>query len=537
MIKDLFDEKPYLSTLLFCGGYLLTNERITDLNRYPFLGHWNSVVLTDCYTIYYQEKAKVYTVQMNDLTTVLVGNAYDPFLSVYQENDILRNCIKVYKKSEKDWLTYISSLTGIYVLFIIDHETIVTVNDCSGLKSCYYGKKDKNVYFTSNVELIQDILTMRGESLAEDRFVKKLLNSRSYRHGSKYLPGDLTRFAEMKRLGPNIVLHCDAGSFEIKRFYPLADHPVLVEEEYAAVEEEIARIIAENVRLCSLKWDRPAVSLSGGVDSRTTLSAAKKAEDQGHNFYYYSFHCKEQEEKDARAAHELCDHLALSHTIYSIPENNEDMKDFADYKRIFFHNSGYVSMLADHEIRKYIYLSKLNDFEVELKSWASEIGRAFWERRYGLRFMGKLSAREFSIFQTRFLFAPILQKKNTIAYRDYLLRTGLTEPLYNYEHSDLFYWEFRFGSWGTLVTQGQEVFGFDVTVPMNNRKLMDMFLWFPHEYRRADKINKAVTSINNLSLGSYELHIKNDYLGKRRQRIERWFYFYKTFFHRIFYRK
>ena len=101
--------------------------------------------------------------------------------------------------------------------------------------------------------------------------------------------------------------------------------------------------------------------------------------------------------------------------------------------------------------------------------------------------------------------------------------------MYNYENSDLFYWEYRFGSWGTIVTNGQDIFNFEVTMPLNNRKIMDMFLWYPHAFRRADGVNQAVTVINEPKMQEIAFNVHNDYLNKKRLLLETVYYRYRMF--------
>lgn len=517
IIERVLKEKPQFQDLLFAGGYLITDLKNIPSGKYPFFGKWNSVLVND-YHILFHTKHKVHQYKTGRITFLLIGHAYNPFQMVADESQILKQCSDSYAKSKEDFLDYISELTGIHLILVFEDRKILAVQDCTGMKSCYYGKTREHVFLTSHCQLVDDLV-----GLTNDKMVERLLKSASYRRGSKYLPGDLTPFSELRRLGPNTYLNYD-GEFSIRRFYPSSAHPEFMVSEGREVFERIAELLRNNLKLCAKKWERPAISLSGGVDSRTTLAAANGLYDR---FKNYSFHCKQQELNDATTAHSICDVLGLPHSIYPIPEQNEDIPDFDIYRSIISHNSAYVSVPGDHEIRKYAFLSKLKAFDVELKSWASEIGRAFWERRYGLLFPKRLIPRHFSIFQSRYLFAPILQIWSDAEYKDYLERSELVSSPYNYEHSDLFYWEFRFGSWGTIVTQGQEVFGFEVTMPLNNRKLMDMFLWFEHNFRKRDGVNKEVTRINNEKISSLNLNVHNDYLNSKRTLMEKAFYYLK----------
>lgn len=44
----------------------------------------------------------------------------------------------------------------------------------------------------------------------------------------------------------------------------------------------------------------------------------------------------------------------------------------------------------------------------------------------------------------------------------------LEEPKFNFEHTDLYYWEVRMSSWGMMVTQSLDLCH-RITFPFNNR--------------------------------------------------------------------
>ena len=525
MLKEKLDSRPDLQKYLFRRGYIITNRSDLDITSFPFYGNWkkSESSIVNGFNLYVHKEQHYYIQSIDNVTAVLIGHAYDPYTMKIDENEILRDCIDSYNKSRKDFFDKVSELTGIHLIAVFDKDDAIFVQDCSGMQMCCYGKCNGNIYITSNSAVIDDI-----DSPSANAFAQKLMNSSSYTHGSKYLPGDLTPFENIFRLGPNLYLEYKNNDFSIDRFYPLAEHKT-VDENDTDVIKDIAVLIKNSVALCAEKWERPAISLSGGVDSRTTLACAVDNYDK---FYYYSFESKPQEKNDAAAAHNICAELGLEHTIYPIAENNSECEDYEIFRSIITHNSAGVSTPRDNEIRKYIFLSSLDDFDVELKSWASEIGRAFWGRRYGIKLPDKLTPRHFSIFQTRYFGEPSLLKQSDKVYRDFMKKSKFSYPMFNYENTDMFYWEFRFGSWGTIVTTGQNIFNFEVTMPMNNRKIMDMFLWYPHEFRRADMVNKGVWKVNNPKLSEAGNNIHNDYLDKKRLLLERVYYYYRTVFNK-----
>ena len=527
-IKNILEEYPQYQQTLFTRGYLITNRLFDDLEAYPFYGNWNE---DRCGTfkngmnvnIYYHKKQDYYTYEEDGITASMIGHAYNPFDMKYKEVEILKDCIQEYKKNEEAYFEKVSELTGIHVIIINDNGNIIVLQDCGGMKSCYYGMVKKDICITSHPQLIGDIY-----NLEIDPNINELTEKWFFSLSGRYLPGDLSPYKLLKRLGPNTLIRY-TEMFKLERFYPTGYHPVISEEEYEETINKISCLIKNNIKLSTLKWDIPAISLSGGMDSKTTLACANGFYDK---YKYYSFYSKSQELEDANAARKICEKIGVNHDIYAIPKENEDIEDFEVVKRIILHNASYISHPKDHEIRKFIYLNRLNEFDVELKSWISEIGRAMWGKKYGVDLPKTLTPRHFTIFQTRYFGSPRLLNHSDKSYKDYLQRINLTHPIYNYEHSDLFYWEFRFGSWGSNVVTMQDVFSHTVTMPMNNRKLIDMFLWFPHEYRYQDMVNREVIKISNEEIAKLDINVHNLYLGGKRVLIEKVYYYYRTLFYK-----
>lgn len=523
-LKAILEDRPEHQEILFTRGYLVTNKKLDDLSTYPFYNNWikkgfGSLSNGSNVNIYHHKSLECNTYQEGRLRISILGHAYNPFTMKYEEEEILKDCVEAYKKNTKIFFELVSELTGIHLIILNDGEKIIAVQDCSGMKSCYFGRVNSDIFLTSHPQLVSDI-----ENLKVDEFVNALTNAWFYRKTSQYLPGNLSPYNELKRLGPNTFIQL-TEKFRIERFYPNKAHPELKPEQHELVIKDISEIINRNIKLCTLKWSNTAISLSGGMDSKTTMACANGLYDK---FKYYSFHSKPSELDDAKVAHAMCKEFDLEHKIYEIPNNNDFNSDYELIKKIITHNASYVEIPRDNEIRKFIYLHDLKDFEVELKSWISETGRVTWERRHGVKLPKTMTPRILSILQSRYFGAPILLKKSELSYSSFLKEVALEKSIYNYEHSDLLYWELRWGSWGSNVVTVQDMFYSTVTMPMNNRKLMDMFLWFPHKYRKADMVHSAVIMNANLKMAKQGRVVHNEYLSNKRQIIEKAYYYYRT---------
>jgi len=523
-IKKILERYPQYQETLFCRGYLITSKAIENLNEYPFLNNWQMKPFGSLkegihINIYYHKWQDCFVYEEDGITIAMIGHAYNPFDMKYQEIEILRDCLKAYKQDREAFFDKISELTGIHLIVLNDKERLVFVQDCAGMKSCYFGKVSDGIYVSSHPQLVGDIC-----HLQTDPFVKKLVKSRCYNIGNRHLPGNLTPFKELKRLGGNTYTEY-TGEFKIKRFYPVKPHDEIKnQEQFDETIGKIFNIMHRNIELAAKKWERPAISLSGGIDSKTTLACANGLYDK---FNYFSFHCKPQEIVDANAAHKICEEIGLKHTIYPIPDKNNEVEDFDVLKRVIDHNTSYFKNTADHEIRKMLFLYHLNAFDIELKSWGSEIARVFLERKYQVMMPKKLNERHFSIFQTRYFLAPSLLRQSDVTYRDYIKEIGLEKPIYNFEHTDLFYWEVRMGAWGTSVVSSLD-FCHNVTMPFNNRKLIELFLTFSHEDRKSDNVHRAVIAYANEKIANMHIEIQNQYFHSYRIWLEKLYYYYRT---------
>lgn len=290
-MKELIDKYPQYDEKLFVKGYLITTENNLELHTYPFNNNWIKKefdYLQDGskLNIYYHKKETCYIYNEDQISIALLGHAYNPFNMSYIEDDILKECLDTYKQGENHFFDKISELTGIHLIVVNDNGRLLVVQDCGGMESCYYGELSEDIYISSHPQLLGDILKLKTDPL-----ITKLINNRFFSIGGSYLPGNLSPYKEFRRLGPNTFVSYD-NTFKLNRFFPNKSHPEIETEDYEKTIKEISNLIHNNIHLSTLKWNKPAISLTGGVDSKTTLASANGLYDK---FHYYSFYSKPQE--------------------------------------------------------------------------------------------------------------------------------------------------------------------------------------------------------------------------------------------------
>jgi len=95
---------------------------------------------------------------------------------------------------------------------------------------------------------------------------------------------------------------------------------------------------------------------------------------------------------------------------------------------------------------------------------------------------------------------------------------------------DLLFWEFRVSSWNGLVITGEHRYSFDITIPYNNRVLLELLLTVPVEMRIQDTLYKQVRDKMNPAVDGAGVAITNLKHTSNRAKMERLYLELSTMF-------
>ena len=496
-LKQQLEKNPKLQKHLFEKGFLITDADYSDcLCNYPFYDNWNAAEV-DGYRFYFYKTVNAFFQKINDRTFFMIGHAYNPYTMEIDENKMLIEIGGNY--GTKSYFEKIDELTGIFIFGSVCGNEIDFTLDASGMQYGCYGEVDGKQYISSHMRLIGDLC-----NLQTDDYVRRLVDYKWYHYMmGNYMPGELTCFKELKRIIPNTYVYFD-GKYQVKRFYPYREIEMCnTEEEYQKVIEEASRIMMNNMKLIPQKWERPAISLTGGIDSNTTFASANGVYDKYTTFNYISMY---RESVDAEKAKEISDKFNVQRKVYNIPENNSDIEDFEIYKAIIEHNDGDIGTFSDSDLRKKITLIQQDVCDVEVKSWISETVRAYAYKYFGrTKFRNDLQPRDYSSLYKIFLGNRGLLKETDQYFDEYIRNTQLKEHLFNYDESDFFVWEMMHGGKCGLDI-GVMKSCFDITIPYNNRKLLDLLLRVPLDKRISDQHHLDMKKYMNKEL--YDMNIR-----------------------------
>ena len=518
-LKQQLEKNPNLQKHLFEKGFLITDADYSDcLCKYPFYDNWNTTEVNG-YRFYFYKTVNAFFQKINDRTFFMIGHAYNPYTMEIDENKMLIEIGGNY--GTKSYFEKIDELTGIFIFGSVCGNEIDFTLDASGMQYGCYGEVDGKQYISSHMRLIGDLC-----NLQTDDYVRRLVDYKWYHYMmGNYMPGELTCFKELKRIIPNTYVYFD-GKYQVKRFYPYREIEMCnTEEEYQKVIEEASRIMMNNMKLIPQKWERPAISLTGGIDSNTTFASANGVYDKYTTFNYISMY---RESVDAEKAKEISDKFNVQRKVYNIPENNSDIENFEIYKAIIEHNDGDIGTFSDSDLRKKITLIQQDVCDVEVKSWISETVRAYAYKYFGrTRFKKDLRPRDYSSLYKIFLGNRGLLKETDQYFDEYIRNTQLKEHLFNYDESDFFVWEIMHGGKCGLDI-GVMKSCFDITIPYNNRKLLDLLLRVPLDKRISDQHHLDMKKYMNKELYDMNIRVVNLNETNRRKKAINAYYVVNT---------
>lgn len=483
---------------VFIRGFLLTEKQI-DQNRYRWMHDWKYEQIGFC-SLYVHPLQHFYKFADDSACFFLIGHAYNPFTSDYDETEILKICSRYYSEDDEKFYKYFNQLTGVFAFFIMTENELKLIGDPTCMQTVFYTDQKKEIFITSH-SMIAEILL----KLPEDEYVKKLTGYKFFHLLGNSLPGDLSQFSGLKRITPNICYRFEYGSVKKERFFAPYQIKGRTLDQLA---DDAGTILHNSLRLIPEKWENPAISLTGGCDSKTTLACANGLYDR---YTYFSYCSSDAEKVDCEGAAEICRRLGISHSIIQVPETCSDQDEYESVRRILKLNCGNILDSNSNDIRKRICLDQEKKYDVEVKSWASEVGRAYYSKRFNGRtkFPAEPTGRFCTTLYKFFLHDRKLVKETDRVFdhfiKDYYAKAK-RNPIPWFEQ---FFWEFRVPSWNGLVISGEHSYTSDIEIPYNNRYLLTVLLSASLDDRINDTLYNLIRKKRNPAVDESGIAVTN----------------------------
>lgn len=503
-MEKMLSEFPQYRKFLFQKGFILTDSQTNFLmDEYPFYGNWVRRFVGGCQLLVHNEE-RFYIKSDSAVSTILIGHAVDVAHNECDENKIVENLHREWECGRHDdFWDRESCLTGIYLLIVIDNNGIHVNVDCAGMQYTHYGVIGEHIYISSHSMLMADLC-----DLTVDEYISRLINYKFFPLYGNWLPADSSPYKELKRAQPNCQYTFLGKNISVDRIYPKKEIlPVESEEEYEQIVNSCLDLLHITLSLYAQKWPgRVAISVTGGKDSLTTLACANGVYEK---FKYFSYDSCPQERIDALAAGQVCKSLYLPHQLYEI-EENEQLEDYEQFRMLLEYNLGCTGSVKVNNVNKRIFFSKCSDFDVEVKSWVDEIGRARYHKRFAKKcFPERIDARYCTCLYKIFINDRKLLRETDRIFESYINRYYDSEVLKRIPWYDLFYWEFSFGAGDAFFLRAEHRMSYDIAIPFNNRKLVDLMLHAPLAYRIDDRLQKDMIRIANKKIEETGVAVKD----------------------------
>jgi len=499
LIKSKLEEYPLYQDRLFVRGYLVTDAELPDIDSFPFYGKWQDFKIGS-FIFRIHNKQSFHYQNNGDVVVFLIGNCVDPYDMEFDDEVVTKRLSDSLAVNKTEFLKKVNQLTGSFVIGIIKGASISFLRDPVGMLYAAYGVVNERFYLSSHSQLLDDLL-----DLTKNDYIRRLEKYRFFNIYGISFPGDITQFSELKRAIQNHIITYDGSSVGIERFYPAVPlNKVQTEEEYNSLLEDAIDLINKTLLLCTKKWKdkKIAVSLSGGMDSKVTFACAKGLYDK---IEAYTFVSLPGEKIDAEVAVATAKAVGAKHTVYDIPQNDDEFDNIETDRLIIEHNKGDYRC-NPNDVRKRRFFSDGRQFDVEIRSWASEVARAKNYSRYGLRKSPRIDSRRMTSMYKLFITQRRLANETSKIFGDFIRKSRFNDIFLNgYDELSMFHWEFRDSSWGGLGMTSEHCYSNDVFVPFNNRNLLDLLLKCPDKKKISDEhyhdlIGKVNPEIEQLGL-------------------------------------
>lgn len=516
-MKDLLNQERYqrYQEYLYTRGYLITDRKDINLDDYPFYHNWKIIPLYR-FDVLLHHRQKCFVYESDKRKCFLIGHCYNPFTNEYEESAIVK---KLSEQSDDTYWDYLNQLTGNFITGFEDINGGISFTcDATAMMSAFYGMAGNYFYISNYSYLIGEMTNLKFEPYVED-----LIHYKHYHLFGRMLPGDMSAYREIKHIIPNFQIQYQNGKVMKKRFWPIETIKTDISKaEYETKIERCANILHESLRMISMKWpEQAAISLTGGCDSKTTLACANELYDR---FKYFSYISSEAEKVDADAAKKIAKSLNIikNYKTYIIPQTDEEIEDADFWRKLLNRNCGEIGDNNANDIRKRAYFVKHHDFDVEVKSWVSEIARAYYSKRFlRERFPDRPTPRYLTAMYKVFFLERDLVHETDKRFQAYLDEYYSDEVFKKISWTDLIFWEYRVSSWNGLVISNEQSLSYDITIPYNNRILLQMLLGTPLKKRINDECHKDIQKVMNRRIADADISVTNLKHTTNRARLER----------------
>lgn len=452
--------------LLYRNGFVLS---ATEPTGAPFAS-WKRHRLGAMKLVTHPETSCI-VCSRNGRTGALIGVAFDPEEGVYQEGSVINSLVDAYGNDDV-FFEILDRLAGRFV-FIVNAGNFTDIfHDAMGSRSVFYSSAGTAVV-ASHAEIVARMI---GSDFAD--FFVPFITSRNYtQRDVKYLPGLATSYNDVRQLTPNTRVRMPAQSVE--RYWPRESSSLTSDNEGAT--RKLVEHLSGVAAYLKIGGIRPIMGLTAGTDSRGLFSAS-----WGLDPYIFTYIRSREGEQtasnDSRVAIQLAETYGLSVNVWQLSNRRSLNAMHNPFSYAFRRSTGYYRGDGSEWLRRLSTEGFGGKDALFIRGFGGEIMRGFYQaqskniRRIHPYQLSDTYGVNAGSTITRSLFTEMM---DTVSFNE--------KSLFGYDPNDIFYWEHRMGTWGSLAMSEADL-AIPSMVAYSSRNLYATFMrlpWSDRESRRA----------------------------------------------------
>ncbi len=338
------------------------------------------------------------------------------------------------------------------------------MTDATGMRTCFFTRSGE-LMAASHAPLLARLA-------AAGRARYTFLRHPRFPRGIFHYPGRLTPWREVVFLTPNTALSLDGG--DVRRVWPRAQLGERAVDEAAGIVTELT---SGQMRFL-VDTGRPvAVSLTGGLDSRTTLAASREVAGDL-DFFTYCAPGNPANEDDLAVARTIADAAGITHRVIELPADSagEDERIMRALAENTFLQHLFVLAAA--------YRREFSQETIHVRSNIAEVARR------GLDKHGRDLPFTKPAHMARTWKGMRHDVESVAAFDEWADAVSFWE-VEEIDLLELFHWEHRIQCWhGCLILESD--IAFDTHAPLNSRVILETLLSVPLKDRRRASVFSTI---------------------------------------------
>ncbi|MCC3762507.1 hypothetical protein K3N28_05420 [Glycomyces sp. TRM65418] len=444
-----------LGELLYARGFLLAPHR----HDVP-VAHWRQVRIGELW-LSYDPRSACAVVRSGHSWVAVLGRVI--CLETWDDDvrSIATALLRAKASGRDAFLDRIDGLSGRFAVIYNEGAETYLQSDAASLRSVYFGRRDGRTYAASHAHLVADRVGTVPSAFPDPQTIRKECNAYAF-------PGRVTQFARVFALTPNTELAF--GIAEPRRFFPREALAPRVTEDAV---DEVLPLLQRQLELLASRTPL-VISLTAGLDSRTTLALSRSIKDQVDYFTYDSKTGAGESgaamRADVAAAREMSEDLGFRHhriqSRFRIPP--EPLAGIMD------RNSKRISAPGLYGTHR-LYEGGCRGLHI--RSNLYEIARSFYRAKRTQP--DRLTPEHMAYLLTSRKTTP---ESFAATFAEFADAVEFDRAQDLYDPLDLYYWEHRCGTWLAAHHIESDVV-FDTFTIFNSRRIYKALLALPLEDR------------------------------------------------------